>query len=155
MTGGLALWHSAGPGWAMLVVLLAAGGIAGALCGDRTARHIGAVVLFGACLDLLVAVMPQPAPASLIAADHSGIDLLYLGMLTALCLRTPQFYPLVLAAAQLLVVITQALLSARLVTGVQIGQQMLAAPTALVLAGLYYAALRGHISVKTAPPAMI
>lgn len=145
MTGGLALWHSAGPGWAMLLLLLVAGGIAGALCGDRTAGHIGAVVLFGACLDLLVAVLPQPVPANLIATDHSGIDLLYLGMLTALCLRTAQFYPLVLAAAQLLVVITQALLSAGLVSGVQIGQQMLAVPTALVVAGLCYAAVRGQI----------
>ena len=152
MTGGLALWQSVEPAWAtLLLLLIAAGFTLTQFSGDRTAQHVGALVLFATCLDFVVAVMPQHAAGRLPAADHSGIDVLYLGMLTTLCLRTPLLYPLVLAAAQLLVVITQALIMMRLLPGLPIARHLLAAPTALILLGLLYAAARAQILEKLRP----
>lgn len=155
MTGGLALWHFAGTLWAPFLAFCFAPFLGYAILrGDRTTRELGYV---GAVMILLnIALLaefstarPSGHSSATFDPDLGGVDLLLLGLLVALSLRTRRYYPLFLAAAQVLVVITHCLSEFGLLPDPQITALLLAAPTALLILGCTYTAARPNSERET------
>ena len=154
MTGGLALWQSLGPQWSIAVVLsiLLTSGYAH-LSGDTTARVVGNLALVMVGLDVALAEPQLQISRGSTGPDHAGIDLLYLSVLVVLSLRTQRFYPLGLAAAQLLVVIVHVLINGGLLPDPKIVRSLLAVPTALLVPAFIFGALRARKPWLAAAPA--
>ena len=103
--------------------------------GGSADRPVAHVLALGALLDTLFATSAHHA-----IGDQLGIDSLLLAGLTVLALRSARHYTLVLAAAQLLIVITDALRSAGLI-GSQLVPFWLVSGLALLQLGVFAAVL--------------
>ena len=123
--------------------------------GDKTDLDCGHVLALSALISFTFRLNPgKPAQVWPFAAEQFGVESLLLAAQIAIALRTRRFYPLVMAAAQLLIVIAGALSMARLI-GKPKTLMMIFAGTSLIQFGAFacgvIARRRPHRTANLAP----
>jgi len=116
---GVSLWqllHAASGLWGLALLLPFY--LLALIRGDPLGRGLVQAVAVSAALGTLLAVSSKADGLQLpFYNEQVGIDLLFLAIITLLALRSPRFYPLIIAALQLLIAITGALVFADLISG--------------------------------------
>ena len=111
MTGGLSLWRILfDSGGNPLLIALLPLYLYALIKGDKTNRSCAHVLAIGVLLGVLLAPdQSNDLRNRSYGADHLGIETLLLAAQTVIALRSSRRYPVVMAAAQLLIVIAGAL----------------------------------------------
>lgn len=157
MTGGLSVWQLLfGYGGNPLLIAVIPLYLFVLIKGDKTDRACAHVLTIGTVLCVLLTLgQPTARPSWPYSADRLGIDALLLAAQTVIALRSSRSYPIVMAAAQLLIVMAGALTAAGLIAQEKTFSVITGGAVIIQLGALLVGLIAHRIRLRNAAPAAV